>query len=50
MKEKIGTIKGRGRSKGEIKGEQCKPHLAYVEQRQNRDFEQECEQEKRKAK
>ena len=44
MNKNSSTMKGRGRSKGEIKREQYKSYLAHVEQRQKHGFEDEGEQ------
>lgn len=41
-------MKGRGSSKGEIKKEQYKTCLAYMEQRQSHKFDHECEQGRRR--
>ena len=44
MKENSSIKRGRGRSKGEIKREQSRSHLAHIEQRYNHDFEHGNEQ------
>lgn len=48
MKGNSSTMKSRGSSKGEIKREQYKTFLAYVEQRQSQKLEHECEQGRRR--
>ena len=49
MKEMSSIKGGQGRSKREIKREECRSCLADVEQRENQKFEHEGEQEKERG-